>query len=274
MVVSFHDRSFFSLPEDPLSGLFLRVLSSLAMRQATRIITFSQAVHDDVVNHYQVDPARVSVIHHGVSRRFSIERNRADEQLNDRFGLRSPYALFVGTLSRRKNLARVLDALAMLRRRGECLDLQLVLAGPSGNYQAHLMRRAESLGLGGSVRVLGWVSDQYLPPLYRGAEMLVFPSLFEGFGLPVLEAMASGTAVLTSTTTSLPEIAGEAAILVDPTNRTDIARAIETLHHNPALRDQLTTLGLARASEFTWESTANKTFEAYELALSAPQLAG
>jgi glycosyltransferase involved in cell wall biosynthesis len=273
VVISFHDRSFFSLPEDPLSGMFLRLLSSLAMRQAAGIITFSHAVHDDVISHYGLDPDRVSVIYHGVSARFSPVPTRADERLNDRFGLKTPYALFVGALSRRKNLMRVLDALAMLRQRGECLDLQLVLAGPSGNYQTHLEQRARALGISGRVRVLGWVSEEYLPALYRGAQMFVFPSLFEGFGLPLLEAMASGVPVITSATTALPEIAGEAAILVDPMDRAAIARAIGTLHEDTALRSRLRDLGLARALDFTWESSAGKTHEAYERAAGVARAA-
>ena len=272
VVISFHDRSFFSLPEDPLSGLLLRLLSSFAVRRADGIITFSHAVYDDVIKHYGIDSARVSVIHHGVSPRFAIEKTTADELLNDRFGLAPPYALFVGALNRRKNLVRVLDALAMLRRRGECANLQLVLAGPSGNYQAHLEQRARLLGLTGVVRALGWVPDEYLPALYRGAEMLVFPSLFEGFGLPILEAMACGVPVLTSTTTSLPEIAGDAAILVNPLDRNAIARGMRMLHEDAALRGRLRELGLIRASRFTWETSAGKTFQAYEQALGAVRI--
>jgi glycosyltransferase involved in cell wall biosynthesis len=270
VVISFHDRSFFALPEDKLSGILLRMLTSVAMRRAAGVITVSRSVHDDVVDYYHLQSDRVCVIHHGVSPTYSaMGTTFSPAELRSRFGIHEPFALFVGALSRRKNLIRVLEALSILRQQGQCMDLQLVLAGPSGNDGAHLKRTVDELQLMEQVRILGWVRDEDLPALYRAAEIFVFPSLYEGFGLPILEAMASGTPVLTSATTSPPEIAGDAAVLVDPRDTRAIAQGIARLHEDSALRDRLRSLGIARAATFTWESSASKTVDAYMRAASA-----
>jgi alpha-1,3-rhamnosyl/mannosyltransferase len=169
--------------------------------------------------------------------------------------------LFVGKMDPLKNVETLLLAFAIIRRDA---PLQLVLAGPSGWYGAVLRRRVEELGLGAVVRFLGHVADGDLRVLYQGARVMVFPSLFEGFGLPVLEAMASGTPVVCSSHCSLPEVAGDAALLVDPTAPGELAATVLRVLHDPGLHDRLRRAGLQRSAPFTWRESARRTVAVYE----------
>jgi glycosyltransferase involved in cell wall biosynthesis len=169
----------------------------------------------------------------------------------------------VGTLEPRKNLTTLLHAYAMLRAEGCVKDLKLVVAGRTGWLYAEIFDTVKTLALEEEVIFTGFVVDEHLPALYRGAQLLVFPSLYEGFGLPILEAMASGVPVITSTTASMPEVAGDAAILVDPYAPRAIAEGVARVLAEDRLREALIQKGLARAQGFTWDSVAQKTLELY-----------
>lgn len=263
-VVTIHDVGYRVFPEAHTARrrLELEVTTRWSLRAARRVIAISHATKRDLVNWYGVDPDRITVTHLGLSTDFAPP---ADPQcvaaVRVRYGLvQRPYLLYIGTVQPRKNLARVIEALANVLAAG--YDLDLVLAGKRGWLSEPIERRASELGIADRVRFTGYVADADLPALLAGALAFVFPSLYEGFGIPVLEAMACGAPVITSTISSLPEVAGDAALLVDPLDPHAIAAAIMRVHDDAALRADLRQRGLARARQFTWEACARRTLEA------------
>jgi len=237
-----------------------RATLPFATRRARAFITISQATADDLVARFPRTRARTHVIPLAASERFAPDGPDVQPVL-DRLGVRPPFVLSVGTLEPRKNLPRLIEAFAGLPE-----DLrertQLVLVGAVGwdaDGTIEALQRNRTLA-----RALGHVDEADLQVLLRGAELFAYPSLFEGFGLPVLEAMSSGTAVLTSRVSSLPEVAGEHAIYVDPLDVEDIRRGLELGLRERELRERLEAGGLDRARTFTWERTARETLAVLE----------
>jgi glycosyltransferase involved in cell wall biosynthesis len=233
-------------------------------RQADVVIVPSAAAAEDVVRYLNMDRQRITVIPMGCEARFQplVSAGRM-AQLRRRYALPERYVLFVGTLEPRKNIALLLQAFSRLLAERPEDDLQLVVAGGKGWGDGRLIATTEALNIRRRVIFTGFVEDDDLPDLYRGAQMFVYPSLYEGFGLPVLEAMACGTPVITSNRSSLPEVAGDAALLIDPTRPDDLAAAMSAIMSNAALHEELRWKGLARAKEFTWEAVARKTMDVY-----------
>lgn len=279
-VVTIHDLGYRAFPEahSARRRLELDLTTRWSLRAARRVIAVSGATRDDLLRHYGADPARISVVHHGLSRGFQPTVDPATIQ---RHGLDGPYFLYVGTLQPRKNLERLIEAFAMAARQlegalvggaGASAALAwswpagvahagptLAIAGRRGWLSDAIERRAVELGVADRVRFLGYVPDADLPALLSAATAFVFPSLYEGFGMPVLEAMACGAPVLTSSTSSLPEVAGDAALLVDPIDTAAIAAALARLATDEPLRADLRARGLARAAQFSWERCAHET---------------
>jgi glycosyltransferase involved in cell wall biosynthesis len=216
------------------------------------------------VRHLQINPQRIAVIPWGCDERFQPggdpEHFAAVQQ---RYRLPAQYLLFVGTLEPRKNLTTLLHAYAMLRAEWPGEDLKLVVAGRTGWLYTDIFDTVKRLALDEEVIFTGFVDDEDLPDLYRGAQLFVFPSLYEGFGLPILEAMASGVPVITSATASMPEVAGDAAILVDPHDSEAIAEGMAQVLAEDRLRQAMIQKGLARARRFTWDTVAQNTLEVY-----------
>jgi glycosyltransferase involved in cell wall biosynthesis len=231
-------------------------------RRARLIIAPSEFSKRAIVDALGVAAERVRVVPHGVADdlRVPVTAQKADEVLR-RYAIARPYLLFVGKMDPLKNVETLLRAFAVIRRDA---GVRLVLAGPSGWYGTILLRRAEELGIGADVTFLGHVTDSDLKVLYQCAQVMVFPSLFEGFGLPVLEAMASGTPVVCSNHCSLPEVAVDAAVLVDPCSMEALAAAVLDVVQNRGLREQLHWAGLQRSAAFTWRETARRTVQVYE----------
>ncbi len=263
VVLTIHDLAFRLYPETaPITGRWLRRLDE-ALPAAAEIITVSEATRRDLLDLYPIDPDRVTVIHHGLDPdRFRPASPEEVHRVRARFGIDRPYLLFVGGIEARKNLPAVLRAYAALPK-----DVRpaLVLAGASVPWYPE-GRTALATGLSAlpadareRVILTGYVSDPDRGPLYTGADALVFPSLYEGFGLPVLEAMACGTPVLTSDVSALPEVAGDAAVLVNPGDEEAIRDGIRRILQDGGLRDRLRQAGLARAALFRWEDTARRT---------------
>jgi glycosyltransferase involved in cell wall biosynthesis len=263
-VVTLHDLGYLAFPEAHTARrrLELHLTTRWSLHAARRVIAISAATRSDLVRHYGADPAKISVVHHGLSPAFrpvdppTIAAVRARHQLN------GPYLLYVGTIQPRKNLARLIEAFARICALPETPpDLSLAIAGRRGWLTAQIERQATDLGINDRVRFLGYVPDADLPALIGGALAFTFPSLYEGFGMPVLEAMACGTPVLCSNTSALPEVAGDAAILVDPHAVDAIAAGLARLVADAPLREQLRTRGLAHAAVFTWERCARATLD-------------
>jgi glycosyltransferase involved in cell wall biosynthesis len=279
-VVTIHDLGYlrYRLAYTPAAWTYLFLSTRWSARVARRIVVDSWATRGDLLRHCRVDPARVDVVHLGVEPRFRPQPSDAVRQL----GLEpDDYLLFVGTLQPRKNLPRLLRAYARALReaggvrpgaehRAGAGVPPLAIAGAAGHRADELGRLIASLGIRDHVRALGYVDDALSPALFAGARAFLFPSLFEGFGLPLLEAMASGTPVLGGNNSSMPEIVGDAGILVNAHDETAIARAILRLSTDTALRQRLRGKGLERAAQFTWERTAHLTLEALERA-AAPR---
>lgn len=260
-VVTIHDVGYRAFPETHTARrrLELELTTRWSLRAARHVITISHATKRDLINWYGADPNRITVTHLGCSSIFTPPADpRAVAAITAHYGLgQRPYLLYIGTVQPRKNLSRMIDALALTIAAG--YDLDLVIAGKRGWLSEPIARRAGELGITNRVHFTGFVADADLPALLAGALAFVFPSLYEGFGMPVVEAMACGTPVITSTSSSLPEIAGDAALLVDPLDTNAIAAAIMRLSDDDDLRATLRQRGLARARLFNWETCARQT---------------
>jgi glycosyltransferase involved in cell wall biosynthesis len=244
----------------------MRWLIRRAVRCADGVLTVSESVRRNVLHVLHAEPARVQAIPLGAASRFAPAAEEKVDDVRVRHGLPRPYLLFVGNLEPRKNLPGLLDAFRIVRRRRSA-PLDLAVAGQVGWLSEDLVSALGDEDLRDSVRTLGYVSAEDLPALYSGAEAFVFPTFWEGFGLPVLEAMACGTPVVTSNTSSIPEVAGDAAVLVDPKSVDSIAEGILHVLDAPGRREELRGRGLQPAAHFSWRRTASATLAAYEAAV-------
>lgn len=227
------------------------------------IIAISAFTKSDLVEFLGVAPEKIEVVPLGVNTSIFKPLLGCVEYLKNRFTLEGDYILHVGTLENRKNLLPLLDAFSLIQKRHP--HLKLVLAGNPGMGFEQIRAKIQKLGLGKSIQCLGYLDgDQDLPYLYNGASALVFPSLYEGFGLPVLEAFACGTPVAASNCTSIPEVAGDAALLFDPHQPDDIAEKVLRILEDPVLIQTLREKSTARANTFTWAETAKKTLRIYK----------
>jgi glycosyltransferase involved in cell wall biosynthesis len=275
-VVTIHDLGYLHFPaaHTPAHRLYLRLSTLWSTRAATRLIAVSGATRDDLVRFAGACPDKITIVHHGLSERFRpVADASVVKDVQERYGARAPYFLYVGTVQPRKNLVRLIEAFARLGDRSRESGVggvipnsrlptpnpQLVIAGKRGWLTEAIERRAAELGVADRVVFTGYVADDDVPALLGGALAFVFPSLYEGFGMPILEAMACGAPVLASNTSSLPEVAGDAALLVDPTDTGAIAAGMGRLAVDAALRDELRARGLARAAHFTWDRCAEAT---------------
>ena len=265
LVVTIHDLAFEHFPS--LFPREWRVLYKLGLRAAVRradaIVTPSRNTAEDVVSRTKVDPGKL----HVVPLASSLDAGMLDTaDVLARLKIRAPYVLFVGTLEPRKNLVRLVRAYRRVAATG--LPHALVLAGPMGWHHDPLMREIALPGPG-EIVLTGPLPEDELDALYRGAGAFAYPSLYEGFGLPVVEAMARGVPTVASTTSSVPEVSGDAALGVDPRSVREIAAGIERVLTHTDLAQQLATAGRARAERFTWDETARLTLEVYEGVLGA-----
>jgi glycosyltransferase involved in cell wall biosynthesis len=268
-VVTVHDLILDVLPqlyahEKPLRYRAGRVLERPVFERAELLIADSEATRDDLVRLMSVPAGRVRVVPLGVATRFRPHTPQETAAVRARLKLERTYLLYVGGIDPRKNAPRLIEAWARLRaRRATTPDLVLAGAIERDEHFPALLAQARALGVGDALRVPGFVPDEDLPALISAAEAFVFPSLYEGFGLPPLEAMACGTPVVASRAGSLAEVLGEAALLVAPEDPGALADALAHLLDDGALRTTLRQRGLAQAAKFTWERTARQTIETY-----------
>jgi glycosyltransferase involved in cell wall biosynthesis len=271
-VVTFHDLTFFVLPEryPPTRRLYFQTMTRLSARVADAVIVPSKAVRADVVRILGLPSWRVFAIPEAAGPAFRPQDAAAVEAVRRRYGLEGPFILSVGSLEPGKNRERLLQAFARLRARG--LEHMLVVAGQRAWRYESEEPLAQRLGLADSVRVLGHVPQADLPALYSAADLFAFPSLYEGFGLPALEAMACGAPVVASNVSAVPEVVGDAALQVPPLDVEALADAMERLLRDEPLRANLRERGLKRAAGFSWEETARRTAEVYKWAAEAKKV--
>lgn len=268
-VVTIHDMSLSICPHyHPWRRVLLnRPLVDLAARRADVIVTVSQSAKTDIVRHYRLDPRRVHVVHEAAAPEFQpIGDVRTLARVRAHYGLAERIVLYVGTIEPRKNLPRLLEGFAARRRRGD-LEHQLVCVGPYGWLSRDLEALIDRLRIADAVRFTGYVPFADLPVIYTLAEMLVFPSVYEGFGLPVIEAMACGTPVITGQVAALEEVGGRAVDAIERLDADAIGDAIVRLARSTARRQALRAAGLERARTFSWDRAARETLAAYAAAL-------
>ena len=273
-VVTVHDLGYVHYPQaHPLfDRWYLEWTTRRHTRVARHILADSQATKADLVTIYRADPRKISVVYLG--RDESLAPVTDIEVINEakaRYNISGDYLLYLGTLHPRKNLVRLVEAFGMALQSLQnwnpkvqllhSSSLQLVIAGQKGWLYDEIFAKVQALGLENQVIFPGFIRDEDKPALLSGALAYVFPSLYEGFGLPVLEAMACGTPVLAGNVSSLPEVAGNAALLVDPRDVGEIAEGITRLVADPALRDNLVKRGFRQIQNFSWERAATQVLE-------------
>jgi len=265
-VVTIHDCIHLMFPQylpNRWSLAYARTSITLAARRSTRVLTVSESSKRDILRYVDIPPGKIDVIYNAYDERFRDEPNEeAVARVRERFQLQDQFVLYAGKVKPHKNLERLIEAFHLVRTRG--LDhLKLVLIGDEISKYTALRRAVHRHQLHKYVRFLGFLPLDTLAVLYRLAGVFVFPSLYEGFGLPPLEAMASGTPVVTSNVSSLQEVAGDAAVLVDPYNASAIADGIYRVLTDDSLRLDLKRRGLERATQFSWESSVRRVREIY-----------
>lgn len=267
-VITVHDLSFLRYPEffRPGNRIYLRTMTGLACRRAGAVIAVSDFTAREVVELLGVDAGRVVTIHHGLAPRFrplpeeDVARFRQEQGLPDRF------VLFMGTLEPRKNLVQLVRAFARLDDPG----LHLVLAGARGWYYDSIFAEVERLAVADRVHFPGYVPVETQAFWYNAAHAFAYISVYEGFGMPVLEALACGVPTLTSSTTSLPEVGGDAVITAPPGNEAALVDALDRVVHDVALRTQLRQHGIRRVANFSWQAAAAQTAGVYRTVLGMP----
>ncbi len=268
-IVTVYDMTIFITPRlHSFKKLVLdRTLIPRVARKAGAIITVSNSARKDILRYLKVPKEKVRVVPGAASPSFRPITDATQlEAVRARHGLYDPYILYVGTIEPRKNLPRLVRAFASLKRRG--LPHKLVIVGQSGWHTEPIFAEIERLELKSEIVFTGYVPFEDLPAIYTMAEVMAFPSLYEGFGLPVIEAMACGTPVVTSNTSSLVEVADSAALLVDPLSVEELETALHRFISDRCLRADLREKGLERAAHLTWEHTAQATLEVYNSVLS------
>jgi glycosyltransferase involved in cell wall biosynthesis len=267
-VVTFHDMTFFLYPR--YHTLFKRLYFPFAMRNSARsadaLIAVSENTKKDILQHLNVPDSKIHVVYHGVDERFSPLYDK--EQLNSislKYNLPEDFILYVGVVEPRKNLIALLNAFRNLNKTNK--NLRLVIVGQTGWGYDKVMELVETPELKGTVLLTGYIPPDELPAIYNLAKIFVYPSIYEGFGLPVLEALACGTPTITTSVSALPEIIGDAGVLVPPDNDQALLDAMQTLLENDSEQNRLSKKGVQRAAFFTWERAARETCKVYQQVL-------
>ena len=265
-VVTIHDCIHLRFPQylpNRRALVYAKTMMGLAARRSRRILTVSQASKQDILQFLGVPASKVEVVYNALDERLASPPTEADvASVRERFMLQSPFILYTGNIKPHKNIGRLIEAYALLRRKG-IQDVQLLIIGEEISKYPNLRRLVHRHQLHSHVRFFGFVPDATLAALYRLAGVFVFPSLYEGFGLPPLEAMAAGAPVITSNISSLPEVVGDAAILIDPMDPNAIADAMARVLNDPALRSDLVRRGEARVKAFSWQRSVARIREIY-----------
>ena len=265
-VVTIHDCIHLRFPQylpNRAALYYARSMMTMAARRAQRVLTVSQASKDDILHYLKVPPSKVEVIYNALDERLAIAPTPDGvDRVRQRFLLTAPFELYAGNIKPHKNVDRLIEAFSLLKKRG-FEEVKLLIIGDEISKYPNLRRLVHRFQLHQQVRFLGFVPDDTLAVLYRLAAVFVFPSLYEGFGLPTLEAMAAGAPVITSYVSSLPEVVGDAALLIDPLDAGAIADAMARVLSDPELSADLTRRGRKRVKAFSWERSVARIREVY-----------
>ena len=261
-MVAFKFRQYFGKKY----GFYVRTMTSMAVKSADRIIAVSQSTKNDIAEILSVKPEKIKVIHEGVNRAFRVLNKNSAEKTMKKNKIKKPFMLNVGTIEPRKNIPRLIEAYGIFRRE-QGGDWMLVIAGNKGWLYESAFRACEASFYREDIKIIENLSDDEITGLYNACEFFVYPSLYEGFGLPVIEAMACGAPVITSSSSSLAEIAGGAAVLINPEDPQELADAMLRVAGNRSLREGLACASVEKAKKYDWRNTALKTIETYGEAL-------
>ena len=275
LVVTIHDCVHILFPQENLSRFrkYQRYLrTKRVVNRADKVIAVSDSTKDDLINIFNVTPSKISVIHNALDDRFTLTTAAEDPaQVLERYQLKDPFILYSGRIRPHKNLHRLIEAFAVLKNElgntGPLRNLKLIIIGDELSQHQYLRLTVIRSGVQQDVRFFGFVPYPVLRVFYQSAAMFAFPSLYEGFGLPPLEAMANRTAVLASNTSSLPEVLEDAALLVNPENVFEIARGMKTILMDEAVRQRLIEKGIRQVTKFSWQTAAKRVVETYEQAM-------
>lgn len=274
LVVTIHDCVHVKFPPENLSRFRRYQLywqTKRALKNASQVLAVSNSTREDLVNIFDLDAKRISVIHNALDERFATASGAQDRKIVlERYQLHDPFILYSGRIRPHKNVHRLIEAFAVLKNElaedARYSNLKLIIIGDELSQHQYLRRTVVRSGVQQDVRFFGFVPYSILQVFYQCAALFAFPSLYEGFGLPPLEAMASRTPVLASNTSSLPEVLDDAALLVNPENVFEIARGMKSILLENSLRERLIAKGSKHISRFSWESAARQVIEAYERA--------
>jgi glycosyltransferase involved in cell wall biosynthesis len=263
-VVTIHDMTFFIMPEvhERIKVIYFRFFLRAVIHLPIDVIFVSKSAQADFLAKLSQPPGRTFVIAHGKDKNLLPLASSAKScRLREKYGLPERFVLYIGTIEPRKNLHRLVAAFAAVA--AEDAEIGLVIVGKMGWMMDSLSRTVEQWGLLSRTIFTGFIPEEEKPSFFAACEIFVYPSLYEGFGLPVLEAMACGTPTITSNISSLPEVAGDAAVLIDPRNVDELAAAIRALLADQPMRQELRRRGIERSKQFTWENTASRTANIY-----------
>jgi glycosyltransferase involved in cell wall biosynthesis len=272
LVVTIHDISFLHYPKYFAFGkrVYLKYLVPYTLRKSHQIITVSEFSRQDIIRTYHVPADKIQLTPEAAHPRFIPDTILQEQKaLLRKLGIQDKYLLFVGRLDVRKNISALISAFSMIKRT-KAIPHQLVIAGRQDFLRGPLQKQILAEDILPHVVFTDFVPEELLPTLYAHAEVFVYPSFYEGFGLPVLEAMASGCPVIASNTSSLPEITGDAGLLVNPHQPEKLAQAIWMVISDGILRESLRRKGLERSRKFNWRETAERTISVYKKAVQAP----
>ncbi|MBW2165910.1 MAG: glycosyltransferase family 4 protein [Deltaproteobacteria bacterium] len=271
-VVTIHDLVVFKMPEiyPKYYTIYWRFIIKRSLERSSKIIAISEATKQDIIDLFNIKEDKIHVIYHGID----LKRFRPKDETNGvgatlkKYGLKKPYIMALGLSDLRKNGERILKSYSKIIK-DKTKDVSLAICGILRKRNRVLFDQIKEHGLSDRVVMTGFVEDEDLPILYRAADLFIFPSLYEGFGLPILEAMACGTPVITSNISSMPEVAGDAAVLVNPYDVDALARAMHGILTDKGLKESLVKKGLERVKQFSWEKCAEETIRVYEAACNS-----
>lgn len=263
-LITVHDMTYFTVPDLLVNTkrLYLKFFINLSTRVRSRLICVSEYTKDDLVRITGVDPRKCTVITLGRSEIFRPGISAGEiESTKKKYGITAPYFLFIGTIEPRKNIKKLITVFQEFSKVHD--HYQLVIVGKKGWHYEDVFELVSAQRLSGKVIFTGYVEEEEKPVLLNGCEVFVYPSVYEGFGIPILEAISCGAPVITSNISSMPEVAGDAAILIDPTNEEELLQAMLRLTADPAMKQELKEKGFLQAQQYTWRNTAEKTLQSY-----------